>query len=82
MLRTGRLLLSEVCMLSGVVQSFVMWKDEILHDCAYVQHEIDRVRGEKCLCSQSYGGRTATTRACPGLTPKFSGRSGVQQGGI
>mmetsp|Transcript_11859 Transcript_11859/g.26098 ORF Transcript_11859/g.26098 Transcript_11859/m.26098 type:complete len:115 (-) Transcript_11859:85-429(-) len=22
-------------------------KDEILHDCAYVQHEIDRVRAEK-----------------------------------
>ena len=26
-----------------------MKQDEILHDCAYVQHEIDRVRSEKCL---------------------------------
>ncbi|CAK9010188.1 Uncharacterized protein SCF082_LOCUS10571 [Durusdinium trenchii] len=29
--------------------TMVTHDDEILHDCAYVQHEIDRVRAEKCL---------------------------------
>ena len=38
-------------------------QDEILHDCAYVQHEIDRVRAEKRLGDErGSSGEDATTQ--------------------